>query len=112
MVGRSRGSGKFGDRVCDAPYQETGAQIALKSGDNGGVSVCRMWLRNILTHGQNAGWEADAGGERREGEGAGRRDESTNATLTATLYGRPSARAIVRVQKDDEEKRAQVLGCQ
>lgn len=39
MVGRSRGSGKFGDRVCDAPYQETGAQIALKSGDNGGVSV-------------------------------------------------------------------------
>jgi len=29
VVGRSRGSGKFGDSVCDAPYQETGAQIAL-----------------------------------------------------------------------------------
>lgn len=39
MVGRRRQSGKFGDRVCDAPYQETAAQIALSCRDNGGVTV-------------------------------------------------------------------------
>ena len=44
MVGRSRGSGKFGDSVCDAPYQQMGAQIALNCGDNGGVSW--VWLRS------------------------------------------------------------------
>ena len=42
MVGLRPGNGKFGDSVCDAPYQEMGAQIALHCGDNGGVTFLSL----------------------------------------------------------------------
>ena len=59
VVERSRQSGKFGYRVCDAPYQETPTQIGIILRVIMGVSV---WLRNMAKAG--AGGQAARRGRR------------------------------------------------
>lgn len=78
----SRGSGKFGDRLCDAPYQETGTQIALNCGDNGCVSVVSDVVeKHPHITGKTQGGRQARAGRRREGEGAGRRRRKHECNL-------------------------------
>jgi hypothetical protein len=62
-----------------------------------------------IRHGQNAGWQAGAGGQaaRRGRRGTRRCNLNGHAiSLLSCMLWRPSARDRIRVQKDDEEKRA------